>query len=109
MLTDEKLPPLPSPEKVLVRLTAMQHIEAERFTSLNAQADEIDRLTEEVGALRAEVEALRAALAELVACNDLKGTGMRNPDDEDEYFRRKPLAWAGARAALAQAKDAEAQ
>lgn len=32
MLTDEKLPSLPSPEKVLVRLTAMQHIEAERFT-----------------------------------------------------------------------------
>lgn len=64
---------------------------------------------EREAALRAEVEALRTALAELVACKDMKDAGLCSTEDEDEYFRRKPAAWSAARAALAQAKDAEAR
>lgn len=59
----------------------------------------------------------RQALAELVALKDLKERMERlesescAPDQwdeffrlEDEYLRRKPLAWAAARAVLAQAE-----
>lgn len=68
-------------------------------------ADEIERLRAEVDALRAERDAMAKALAELVACKALKDAGLRSPEEEDEYFRRKPAAWAAARAALAQIKQ----
>jgi hypothetical protein len=61
----------------------------------------------------AEIAALRAALAELVALKDLKDEMDRlvseaaSPDEwdkvgilEDEYIRRRPLAWDAARAAI---------
>lgn len=51
---------------------------------------------------RTERDALAKALAELVACKALKDAGLRSPEDEDAYFRRKLAAWAAARAALAQ-------
>ncbi len=57
-----------------------------------------------------EVKRLRAALAELVACKDLKDRIENTPfldqgtrawhDLRNEYQTRKPLAWAAARAAL---------
>lgn len=79
-----------------------------------------DDLCELVG-LRAEANALRAALEELVACKDLKDEESRRRQrrecsrlrpvgnalaevnaTRDDYNRRKPLAWAAARAVLAQ-------
>jgi hypothetical protein len=61
----------------------------------------------------AEIAALRAALVELVAMKDLKDEMDRlvseaaSPDEwdkvwllEDEYIRRRPLAWDAARAAI---------
>lgn len=53
------------------------------------------------------VAAMRAALAELVALKDLKDAGLRSPDDEDEYFRRKPQAWAAAREAITGGNNAD--
>ena len=49
----------------------------------------------------------REALAELVALKDLKDRlhklhEMGHGTDYDDYHRRQPLAWAAARAALAQ-------
>ena len=53
----------------------------------------------------AEPTALREALAELVACKDLKERIEANfgarPEQKAEYARRQPLAWEAARAALA--------
>lgn len=50
----------------------------------------------------------REALRELVALKDMKDRGWsaNDTDTEDEYFRRKPVAWAKARAALSQAEPA---
>jgi hypothetical protein len=46
---------------------------------------------------------LAEALRELIACKDLKAQiGANNTDAEDDYVRRKPLAWEAARAALAE-------
>ena len=44
-------------------------------------------------------DALYAALAELVALKDMKdrGFGAHDTEGEDEYMRRKPLAWQRAR------------
>lgn len=64
---------------------------------------------------QAQIERLRAALAELVACKDLKDAMQTTRSDpyyitqadsmEIEYSRRKPLAWDAARSALAATKD----
>ena len=59
---------------------------------------------------------LEAALMELVACKDLKeryeklkltGTVGEVGDVFSEYNRRKPSAWAAARAAIAQREGGE--
>ncbi|MGL4650619.1 MAG: hypothetical protein ACRC1H_14520 [Caldilineaceae bacterium] len=49
-------------------------------------------------------DAVREALAELVALEDMQdaGFGSHDTEGEDEYLRRKPLAWAAARAALSE-------
>lgn len=46
---------------------------------------------------------LCGALTELVALKDIKdrGFGAHDTEGEDEYMRRKPVAWKAARAALA--------
>ncbi len=61
------------------------------------------------------VASLRAALAELVACKDLKDRytaiqcGIVRDEMykrmRDDYNRRKPLAWAAARAALTEGRN----
>jgi hypothetical protein len=68
-----------------------------------------------------EAQALREALAELVACKDLKeavygGVICKTGEDtkrwyamEAEYKHRKPLAWEAARAALASSPPAVAE
>jgi len=66
---------------------------------------------DEISSLREERDRLRAALAELVACKDLKEqVAQLNAERpfpmhafqlaEAAYNRRRPLAWGAARAAL---------
>ncbi len=56
-------------------------------------------------AAEGEAARLRAALAELVALKDMKDRlkqlhEMGHGTDYENYYKRKPLAWAAARAAL---------
>lgn len=75
---------------------------------------EIDRLRAELEAVKKERDELVAALTELVACKDLAekfDSLKQNVHDfataavvdgvQAEYLRRKPVAWAAARTALA--------
>ena len=59
-------------------------------------------LPEDVLAAADEIERLRGALTELVVLKDMKdrGFGAHDTEGEDEYMRRKPLAWQAARDAL---------
>ncbi len=78
----------------------------------------IEAMADRIAALTAEVESLRAALAELVACKDLKDqvdaaclypgqvmTKERRDEAFMEYQSRKQDAWRAARAALAQGTE----
>jgi hypothetical protein len=77
--------------------------------------DDRDALLAEVTALREKVAGLKATLRELVECKDLHdeaelaSVGIHSSSGDewayvdrltDEYRRRKPRAWAAARAAL---------
>lgn len=59
MLRDDELPPLPTPERVMLRLTAMQHIEGKAF--LATQVREYGRAVERAAYKAAAAACKRAA------------------------------------------------
>jgi len=72
---------------------------------------QVAELQDALAARDAEVARLRAAIDELVKLKAMKDIIVGYPPAPDlsevkaEYFKRKPLAWEAARAALAQPKE----
>ena len=88
--------------------------EDEPYDGIDCRDETIRLLDQARDEMRTDLAECRAALAELVACKDLKdhmaaylqnGTSGEYQDARYEYERRKPLAWSTARALATKDKE----